>query len=204
MLITDPQFSIGAKILTSRPVDVVVTEPEAESTVPGGLVDPTQTSTTAEGETTTVAGETAAGTTSTVAPDASATTDLLTDESPEDSAGGTTSTTIAESTTTTTTLPPVEVIRETGTLRGQGPGQPLVVDFIEQTSTENALEIGSPVQTAGGATGIAPAGLPIGTVSAIRKQPGSSAPIVEVESAAGDLSRLTFVTVLLYLPSSGR
>jgi hypothetical protein len=28
-------------------------------------------------------------------------------------------------------------------------------------------------------------------------------PVVEVESAAGDLTRLTFVTVLLYLPNTG-
>jgi cell shape-determining protein MreC len=100
-------------------------------------------------------------------------------------------------------MPTIEVIRETGTLRGQGPGRPLIIDFIEQSTTENNIEIGSTVETAGGASGIAPAGLPIGTVSSVTQQTGSAVPVVEVESAAGDLTRLTFVTVLLYLPNTG-
>jgi cell shape-determining protein MreC len=106
-------------------------------------------------------------------------------------------------TATTTTMPTIEVIRETGTLRGQGPGRSLIIEFIEQSTTANNLEVGSTVETAGGATGIAPAGLPIGVVSSVEEQSGSPIPVVEVESAAGDLSRLTFVTVLLYLPNPG-
>lgn len=216
LLITDPEFSVGAKILTSRVVaPVVTTVPDESSTIPGGLIDPNpSTTTTLPGDTsaapgTTLADSPATGTTTTTT-DPSAlpgtlTTDLLTSQSPDDTGtllDGDSSGTDIPTTATTTTLPTVEVIRETGTLRGQGADRPLVLDFIEQSTTANNLEAGSTVETAGGANSIAPAGLPIGLVSRVSKQPGSNVPIVEVESAAGDLSRLTFVTVLLYLPNT--
>jgi cell shape-determining protein MreC len=95
------------------------------------------------------------------------------------------------------------MIRETGTLRGQGPGRPLIIDFIDQATTANDLEVGSTVETAGGASSIAPASLPIGEISRVSNQSGSSAPVVEVEPAAGDLTRLTFVSVVLYRPNTG-
>ena len=54
LLITDPEFSIGAKILTSRIVEPVVTTLPDQSTIPGGLVDPNSTTTTTlPGDTTT-------------------------------------------------------------------------------------------------------------------------------------------------------
>ena len=214
LLVTDPSFSIGAKILTSRVVEPIATTLPPGSTLPGGVVDPdaatststtsptmtTSTTTTTTTTTTTVPGATGAGTT---LPGATATTDLLTSESPDDSSVPAGTDGSPPDTATTTTSPRIEVIRETGTLRGQGPDRPLVIDFIEQSTTANNLEVGSSVETAGGATGIAPAGLPIGVVSSVDKQSGSPIPVVEVESAAGDLSRLTFVTVLLYLPNPG-
>ena len=209
LLITDPEFSIGAKILVEQVVEPELTTLPPTETLPGGIVDLDATTTTttpgdADGTastttTTTVAGPTGAVTT---------TTDLLTSESEDDDDGVATSDPdstdpLASAEPTSTTLAPALLIRETGTLRGQGPGRPLIIDFIDQATTVNDLQVGSPVETAGGASSIAPASLPIGVISAVTTQTGSSAPVVEVEPAAGDLTRLTFLSVVLYRPNTG-
>ncbi len=105
----------------------------------------------------------------------------------------------------TTTLPPVaepgtetttvEVLRETGALRGQGVDKRPIVDLVD------GVEVGSTVQTAGGAGSLAPPGIPVGKVTAVRAQSGSSSPLVEIELSAGDLTNLSFVRVLRYVPN---
>lgn len=172
LLITDPEFSIGAKVLTAAGTVEPPTRPirPTEQSIPDG-------------------GTTTTSPTSTTSPPATSTT--TTDPA--------TSTTTTDPATTTTM---VEVIRETGTLSGQGPGRPLLFRFVADSSTEGQLQPGSTVQTAGGNISIAPPGIPIGTVSRVSSQSGSSVPLVEVESSAGDLTKLNFVAVLLYLPNT--
>jgi len=64
------------------------------------------------------------------------------------------------------------------------------------------VKVGSTVQTAGGTQSIAPAGIPIGEIVDIRSQSGTRALLVEVAASAGDLSKLNFVRVLLYVPNT--
>ncbi len=208
LLITDPSFSVGVKVLTAfdpqHPgVAVVIT--------PGGGVFSNQTTTSSSTST-----STSPTTTSTTIASSTTTAGLPTTVTsiapPILDANGNpvdpglrpdgVATSVA-ATTTTTTVAPFEVIRETGTLIGQGPGKAPVVRFVAASSTTGKLQVGSTVQTAGGNNSIAPAGLPVGTVSAVRAQSGSSVPIVEVELAAGDLTDLNFLKVLLYVPNSG-
>ena len=96
---------------------------------------------------------------------------------------------------TTTTLPPV--IRETGTLEGQGPGQPLLLRFTDITSSLTSVRVGAIVDTAGGTSSNAPQGIPIGRITAVIAQTGTTSALVEVTPSA-DLRRLTFLTVLLF------
>jgi cell shape-determining protein MreC len=99
---------------------------------------------------------------------------------------------VAEPGTDTTT---VEVLRETGALRGRGVDQLPVVDLVD------GVEVGSAVQTAGGAGSLAPPGIPVGVVRSVRQQSGTSSPVVEIELSAGDLTNLSFVRVLRYVPN---
>ncbi len=193
LLIVDPDFSIGAKVLT-----------EAEQVAPAPLIPASPTggislnpdTTTAAGTTTTVPIVVDSGTTTTSDPV----------RGPLDPIDGTTTTTTSlptgEPVSTTTTLAPVEIIRETGTLSGQGANLPLVLRFIDDSSSQGRVKVGSTVQTAGGTQSIAPAGLPIGEIVAIRSQSGSRAQLVEVRSSAGDLSKLNFLRVILYVPNT--
>jgi rod shape-determining protein MreC len=185
LLVLDPDFHIGAKILTKL-------EPTPSPFTP---LSPTS-------------GITPASTTTTVDPTATTlpsttTTEFDPVQGPLDPVGpadtSTTSTGVPLYTTTTT--PVAEIIRETGALSGQGENLPLVLRFIEDSSTSGRVKVGSTVQTAGGIDSIAPAGLPIGVVSAIREQSGSRALVVEVQPAA-DLSKLSFLSVLLYVPNT--
>ena len=80
--------------------------------------------------------------------------------------------------------------------------KPLVLRFVDDASSQGRVQVGSTVQTAGGTTSIAPAGIPIGEIIAIRQQSGTRAQLVEVQSSAGDLSKLNFVRVLLYVPNT--
>lgn len=179
LLVTDPQYSIAAKVLTVSAATTSSTT-ETEPTTPSGESETDLTSTTASSTTTTT----------TMAP-------------PQRSATTTTTTTVVDATegatTTSTTVSP-DVGRETGALQGNGFGRPLVLRFVEDSSTLGRLTVGSPVQTAGGTSSLAPPGLNIGVISKISKGEGTSAPVVEVEPAA-DLDSLDFVTVVLYSPN---
>jgi rod shape-determining protein MreC len=193
LLIVDPDFSIGAKVLTRAPQQPIVTVPTTTTTAPAapaGAAPETSPPTTTPGPTTT-ADPSPGGPLDPPAPAIGTTT---------------TSTTVAGGvplfTTTTTTVPPLEIIRETGTLSGQGRDEPLVLRFVDDSSSQGRVRVGSTVQTAGGTTSIAPAGIPIGEVIGIRQQTGSRAQLIEVESSAGDLSKLNFLRVLLYVPNT--
>ena len=109
-------------------------------------------------------------------------------------------------TTTSSTLPPsttttiLEIIRETGALEGQGTGLPLVLRFTDSSSAVTVVHVGAIVDTAGGNSSLAPHGIPIGIVTRVVTETGSSNAVVEVTLNA-HLERLNFVAVLLFEPN---
>jgi rod shape-determining protein MreC len=180
LLVIDPDFGIAAKVLTeSAPSRQAPSSRPAEDgfeVVPGTT---TTTTTTAPDDT--------------VPPANPAIDPLAPVKEPT-----TTAAPLAAPGTETTT---VEIIRETGTLQGQGADQPLVLRFVDDSATAGRLAVGSTVQTAGGAESIAPPNIPIGIISSVGSQSGSSSLVVEVELSAGDLSKLNFLRVLRYVPN---
>ena len=212
LLIVDPDFNIGAKVLTPADGSSVATSRPLRPTEGGtaGTSTTTTTTTIAILGSSEVTEAPPLGPLDPFDPSASTTvpptTTIPIPGSNEAKAGATTtSTTVPRRTTTgpvTGTTVPVEIIRETGTITGQGSGEPLLLRFVDDSTTQGRVMVGSPVQTAGGLRSIAPAGLPIGEVSAIREQTGTRALKVEVTLAAGDLTKLNFVQVLRYSPTS--
>ena len=99
---------------------------------------------------------------------------------------------------TTTTL--LEVVRETGTLEGQGADKPLNLRFIDVTSSLSTVKVGAVVDTAGGNNGLAPQGIPIGIITRISRQTSSGTATVEVTPNAS-LKRLNFIAVVLFVPN---
>ncbi|MEP7048475.1 MAG: rod shape-determining protein MreC [Ilumatobacteraceae bacterium] len=179
MLITDPQFSVQAQVLSS------VTDGEASSTTSG----PPNTAISGRPLDST----TTTSTTSTTLPPESATT---TTSPPGATAGATTT---SSSSTTSSTLPDVLVRRETGDIGGQGASRPLLFSLIDDTALTN-VKVGDTVETAGGAKSLAPQSIPIGTITAVTRRLGSRSPIVEVEPNAS-LTQLNFVSVVLFVPN---
>ncbi|MGB8859990.1 MAG: rod shape-determining protein MreC [Ilumatobacteraceae bacterium] len=171
-LITDPAYSVPAQVLSSSD-DIGLDAPLPEIPVGGtGTTSSTSTSTSSTTtSTTTVAPPPDIGTGSTVVPSAS--------------------TAVA----TTTTL--LEVVRETGLLEGQGGNKPLVLRFVDSSSSLANVKVGAIVDTAGGTKGLAPQGIPIGVITRIVKNPADSSSIVEVTPNAS-LRQLNFVAVVLY------
>ena len=185
LLVIDPDFGIGAKVLTEGdPLPTTTTT----TTVQVGSGQSSETTTTL-------------APTGPLAPPSAATT-TTTSTAPTSSSTAPTPTTSTPTTSTTAAGPGVEIIRETGALTGQGANRRLLLRFIDDSSTEGRVKVGSTVQTAGGIQSIAPAGLPIGKVASIDENSGSRSLRVEVDLAAGDLSKLSFVRVLLYMPSA--
>ncbi len=129
-------------------------------------------------------------------PDAATTT--TTDPRPFDEPEPGATTTTAAPTTTTTTI--LEIIRETGALEGQGTGRPMVMRFIDSSSAVTSVRVGAIVDTAGGNSSLAPHGIPIGIVTQVVTETGSSNAIVEVTLNAR-LDRLNFVSVILFEPN---
>jgi len=101
---------------------------------------------------------------------------------------------------TTTSTVPIEVVRETGTLEGQGADRPLLLRFVDSNTSITNVRVGSIVDTAGGRKSLAPQGIPIGIITAIRAQAGTSSALVEVTPNAS-LKRLNFVAVVLFVPN---
>jgi rod shape-determining protein MreC len=162
LLVSDPDFAIGAQVLSAG--DQSVVERPTYNTTPSGL-----------------------------APNVSipvATGDSVPASTPNSS--------IPTSTGATTTVPLANVVRETGTLQGQGIDRPLVLRFVDASSSLTKVKVGSVVDTAGGNDGLAPQGLPIGVITAIHSQPGSSSMLIEVTPVAS-LQRLNFVVVVRYV-----
>ncbi len=181
MLITDPQFSVQAQVL-SRVEDSSATSTDSSvpNTAPSGrpLDSTTSTSTTTTTTTTTIVPSKSTPTTNPFgAPPGQSTT----------------------STSTTTTLPEVLVARETGNIDGQSAARPLLFSLLDDTAL-TTVKIGDVVETAGGTKSLAPQGIPIGTITAMRQRLGSRTPIVEVEPNAS-LTQLNFVSVVLYVPN---
>lgn len=172
-LITDPDYAVTAQVLS---VDEPVT---ATTTTTTGDPDGTGSSSSSTSTTST--------TTTTGVP----TTDPL-------SGQPISNTTAAPSSTTTTLL---EVVRETGTLEGQGGGKPLLLRFTDSTSSVTSVKVGAIVDTAGGNNSLAPQGIPIGTITRIVDQTGDSSRVVEVTPNA-NLRRLYFVTVVLFVSNA--
>lgn len=180
-LITDPEYAIAAQVLSD--VNDPENQPATTTTVPSDGSTPTTESSTTTSSTTT--------TTTTLAPP-------VTDPISGDTVAPVT--TVASVTTTTVVT---EVVRETGTLEGQGGGKPLLLRFTDSTSAVTSVHVGAVVDTAGG-TGvlgsIAPQGIPIGIITRVVSQSGDSSQIVEVTPNAS-LRRLNFVTVVLFVPN---
>ena len=176
LLITDPEFAISAQVLTTpggRTPDV--TTPTQTSSLSGiPIIDLTSSTTT----------------TATTSP-------FLNipgfETLPPDSTAVPT-----PSVATTTTI--LEVIRETGTLEGQGADKPLSLRFVDTTSSLTSVTVGAVVDTAGGNNALAPQGIPIGVITRIERQSGSSSALVEVTPNTS-LKRLNFVAVVLYVPN---
>jgi cell shape-determining protein MreC len=183
MLITDPQFSVQAQVLSrveEDQDDSSTTSSSTPNTAPSGrpLDSTTSTSTTT--------------TTTTSLPIGATTTTTPFGATP----GQTTSST---STSTSTTIPAVVVARETGNIDGQNADRPLLFSLIDDSALTN-VKVGDIVETAGGAKSLAPQGLPIGKITAVKQRLGSRTPIVEVEPNAS-LTQLNFVAVVLFVPN---
>ncbi len=182
MLITDPQFSVQAQVLSR------VDEEEGTTTTSG----PPNTAVSGRPLDTTTS--TSTTTTTTTAPPSSTTSTTT-------ALGATTPglTTTSTSSTTTTTLPEITVRRETGDIDGQGATRPLLFSLIDDTALTN-VKVGDTVETAGGTKSLAPQGIPIGKITAVTQRLGSRSPIVEVEPNAR-LTQLNFVSVVLFVPN---
>jgi len=179
LLITDPDYAIKAQVL-STPDQLKPSKPPVTTTPSGLPVNglPSTTSTT------------------TTTPATTTTQPAVPGSNP--STGGDTTTSTAAVTTTTL---PLKVVRETGMLQGQGADKPCVLRFIDTSSSVTSVKVGAIVDTAGGNDGLAPQGIPIGRITAIQRQTGSSSALVEVTPNAS-LNRLNFVVVLRYVPNS--
>lgn len=181
-LITDPSYSVAAEVIaiSTPPSADSSTDSSTSSTTPSGqpVPDPNSTTTSTPSTSSTVADLTPPGNTSSTAP--------------------TSSTTPGASSSTTNTVP-IDAVRETGTLQGQGNGKPILLRFVDDSGVASSIKVGDTVQTAGGKKDLAPEGLPIGTIGKITRAAGSRTLIVEVEPNAS-LDRLYFVSVVLYSP----
>jgi len=187
MLITDPQFSVQAQVLsTVDPADAAATTTTGPSNtaISGRSLDSTTTTSSPT-------------TTSTTSPPINATTTTTSTIAGQvDAASGTTT---SSSSTTTSTLPDVTVRRETGVVEGQGSDRPLLFSLIDDTALTN-VKVGDRVETAGGADSLAPQSIPIGTITSVTRKLGSRSPVVEVEPNAS-LTQLNFVSVVLFVPN---
>jgi rod shape-determining protein MreC len=183
MLITDPQFSVQAQVLSRVDEEdaASTTSSAPPNTAPSGRpLDPTTSTSTTTTTTTTIP----------ISPTTTTTT-------PRGATQG--QTTTSTSSTTTTTLPEIVVRRETGDIDGQGADRPLLFSLIDDTALTN-VKVGDTVETAGGTKSLAPQSIPIGKITAVTQRLGSRSPIVEVEPNAS-LTQLNFVSVVLFVPN---
>lgn len=116
----------------------------------------------------------------------------------EDPLTSTTTSSTTTTTTTTTTIAPLPVPVEHGNLRGQGPDQPLKVEWLSSRGGDK-VRVGDNVRTAGDDQSLFPGCIPVGKVTGVETRKGSSQLDVTVEPSA-NLDRLNFVWVMVYLP----
>ncbi len=88
----------------------------------------------------------------------------------------------------------------TGTARGQGRGEPLVVDTGLEADTEDAPRTGTSLTTSGSDRSAFPASIPVGRVRSTEPAGGGLTLDLVVRPMA-DTERLAFVTVLLWEPA---
>lgn len=174
---------------TTNPADVLQTDstlPQStESTLP---LDP------ALPPATTLVGQVATG-------DQPVDTEVSVDEEVADDPTAPTSTTSTTTTTTTTPAIPDRVEKEFGVLEGRGESRLPQIRFLQDIPSLAVLQEGDLVETAGGASSLAPPDIPIGQVVNRADRPGVAGPILEVELYA-DLGELNFVRVVLFRPLS--
>jgi rod shape-determining protein MreC len=196
LLLTDPEFSISAQVLTIPGQDAAPGKDTTSSTLPTGTDTgtTTSTSTTIATEGTTVSGIPV------FVPGGPTTTPPSTTDPFNNIPGF-----IPETTAPTTTLNPqfttttiLEVVRETGSLEGVGADRPLNLRFVDVTSSLSTVKVGAVVDTAGGNNSNAPQGIPIGIITRISRQTASGTATVEVTPNAS-LKRLNFIAVVLYV-----
>ncbi|MEJ7722677.1 MAG: rod shape-determining protein MreC [Ilumatobacteraceae bacterium] len=184
MLVRDQRFAVRAKVPGAAPEEPEGPEPPPTSANAIPHDDLTTTTTLPPSTTTTVPGATSSTAPGGVPGSSTSTTSTT---------STTTTTTIAG--TTTTTIPPTE--KETGTVVGQGRGEPILLRFVRENIDAGRFEVGDAVMTEGGEGSLSPPDIPIGTISRIRRQSGSAGPMIEVQLGA-DLERLSFVRIVLY------
>jgi cell shape-determining protein MreC len=73
--------------------------------------------------------------------------------------------------------------------------------FVVTNSSVTSVKVGAVVDTAGGNNGLAPQGIPIGIITKIQQQSGTSSALVEVTPNAS-LDRLNFVVVVRFSPNA--
>ncbi|MBA3399633.1 MAG: rod shape-determining protein MreC [Acidimicrobiia bacterium] len=195
MLVTDEEYAVGAKIPGTVSEETTPTTTPPPPTVPNAIPSPDLTTTT-----------TIPPTTTTTVPGTAPAGEIPTSTAPPTTAPPTTVpvTTVPPTTVPPTTVPPTTLApstRETGSLQGQGSGQPLVLRFLEEDVDTGRFEVGDPVMTEGGEGSLAPPDIPIGTIASVRRGAGSAGPEIEVEIGA-DVERLSFVRVLRFKPLS--
>jgi rod shape-determining protein MreC len=140
------------------------------------------------------------------APGSTSTTTTSTSTPSAPPAGGTeettTSTTTTTTSTTTSTLAPTTTVpadpqRETGQMVGRGVDESPRVNLIDDSPVFGTPQIGDTVLTAGGDRSLAPANLPVGWVSEVRRGSPSEGWILDVNQLA-ELEGLELVQVILY------
>jgi rod shape-determining protein MreC len=179
MLISDPDYALSIKVVTTSNRTPVTLPPLASEDAPtvDSVVRTDQTSSTSSTSTTTttILGFTPVATTL-----------------PAEVAAGAAS---------NITVPVASqlAVRETGILEGRGPGRRPIVRFLDASTRASAIEVGAPIVSAGGSRSLAPPDIVIGVVSRVVERLGTAGPILEVELVA-DLTSLSFLRVLLYQP----
>jgi len=111
-------------------------------------------------------------------------------------AGGDATATTAE-TAPTTTVPTTTTTRgelERGWVNGQGADNELT---LSQIGVESDVQVGDLISTSGVSESLAPPDLPVGTVTSVKRNPGSGLLEVKVAPSA-NVAKLNYVKVLLY------
>ncbi len=197
MLITDPRYVVGAKVVAPPPPSTTTTTPATVVLVPGAAPPSTETPPASNGPPTASSSTT---TTSSTTTSSTTTTTVPTTTAPVAGAAGDSTT----STAPTTTLPPTTTTdpqRDIGRMSGHGPDALPQVDFLQDTPVYGRVERGDIVLTSGGTTGLAPPDIPIGLVENVISRSTADGPLIEVTPLAV-LEGLQFVKIVLYKPST--